>query len=817
LESTYSTSHYFLQGGGEMGSLTRNFDWSQTTIGTPDEWPQSLRTTVAMILSSKFPMFLWWGDNLVQFYNDAYRPSLGNEGKHPLALGQNGEECWPEIWPIIYPLIRQVLDTGIATWSEDQLVPIYRNGKIEDVYWTFGYSPIRGETEHIEGVLVVCNETTEKVNTVNKLIESEKRFQNLIREATVGIIVLDEQMRVEIVNEAYGVLIERTSSELIGKNLFEVIPETAPHFRHILETVRVSGNAVYLYDHPYHVMVDGKKKEGFLNLIYQPYKETDGRITGVIALCQDVTPQVIARARLEEKEQQVRSLLESAPFPIAVYTGEEMKIELANKAIMDVWGKGYDVIGKLYSKVLPELESQQIFSQLEKVYQSGIAFTANNERLYLTVDGTLQPFYFNYTFTPLFDSNGQVYGIMNTAADVTDLNILTQKLEKSERNLRNTILQAPVAMCIFKGPNHIVELANSRMIDFWGKPENDVMFKPIFDAVPESRNQGFEKILDNVYKTGETFSANGIAVTLPRNGKLEDVYVNLIYEPYREAGGEVTGILTIVVDVTEQVIARHKIEEKVAERTEQLADVNKNLQKSNAELAQFAYIASHDLQEPIRKISTFGQMLADSIGGVADSKSMEYLKKINSSSARMQTLIRDVLTYSEVVKEKEEFSEVNLNRIIEQVHTDYELLIEQKHAVIFCEELPVIEAIPLQMSQLFGNLIGNSLKFSRKDINPEISISCKLLQLPEVEKISLDPIRQYFKITIADNGIGFKSEYSNQIFNIFQRLHRKSEYEGTGIGLAMCKKIALNHHGDLNAEGSSERGATINLFLPLKQ
>ena len=130
-------SKQFLSGGGEMGALTREKHWATTPLGDIEYWPQSLRTTISILLSSKFPMFLWWGSELIQFYNDAYRPSLGNNGKHPHALGQRGEECWPEIWPTIKPLIDQVMAGGESTWAEDQLIPIYRNGTLEDVYWTF--------------------------------------------------------------------------------------------------------------------------------------------------------------------------------------------------------------------------------------------------------------------------------------------------------------------------------------------------------------------------------------------------------------------------------------------------------------------------------------------------------------------------------------------------------------------------------------------------------------------------------------------------------------------------------------------------------
>src|ERR1700743_3011578 len=132
-------SSFFLQGGGEMGQRIRELDWGSPPIGIPANWPPSLRTAVSIILHSGFPMFIWWGKELIQFYNDAYRPSLGNEGKHPGALGQRGEECWPEIWSVIVPLIRQILDGGPSFRAEDQLIPIYRNNRLEDVYWTFSY------------------------------------------------------------------------------------------------------------------------------------------------------------------------------------------------------------------------------------------------------------------------------------------------------------------------------------------------------------------------------------------------------------------------------------------------------------------------------------------------------------------------------------------------------------------------------------------------------------------------------------------------------------------------------------------------------
>ena len=178
--------YHFLEGGGELGELTRSYNWAETPVGSLDTWPQSLRTTISIILRSGFPMFLWWGDDMIQFYNNAYRPSLGQSGKHPNALGQRAEECWPEIWHIINPLIEQVRNTGTSFLSEDQLVPIYRNGKIEDVYWTFSYSPVIDESDKIAGILVTCTETTEKVLNHRALEESRDQLQFAIEATELG-------------------------------------------------------------------------------------------------------------------------------------------------------------------------------------------------------------------------------------------------------------------------------------------------------------------------------------------------------------------------------------------------------------------------------------------------------------------------------------------------------------------------------------------------------------------------------------------------------------------------------------------------------
>jgi len=279
-----------LFGIGEMAELTRTFDWSQTSIGPIDRWPEVLLNAVNTLLNSRHPMFLWWGEDLVQFYNDAYRPSLG-VGKHPMALGQKGEDCWPEIWPIIFPQIEAVMTRGEATWHENQLVPIYRNGRLEDVYWTYGYSPVYTPAGEIGGTLVVCTETTDTILAKRLQQREMERLANLFEQAPAFFAVLSGPDYVfDMVNGPYVQLIGHRS--VLGKSLREAVPEAEEQgFLKLLDGVYRTGEAYVgrgipiqlarLPDHPLELR--------YLDFVYQPKREPDGSVSGIIVLGVDVT------------------------------------------------------------------------------------------------------------------------------------------------------------------------------------------------------------------------------------------------------------------------------------------------------------------------------------------------------------------------------------------------------------------------------------------------------------------------------------------------------------------------------------------------
>ena len=243
----------------------------------------------------------------------------------------------------------------------------------------------------------------------------------------------------------------------------------------------------------------------------------------------------------------------------------------------------------------------------------------------------------------------------------------------------------------------------------------------------------------------------------------------------------------------------------------------RKLEESNKELEQYAYVASHDLQEPLRKIRTYASYLNETEGSRFNERGKAYMEKIITAAERMSTLINDILSFSSLKREPA-FENVDLSQVLTNMLQDLDLLIAQKNAEIKFDQLPVIEAIPLQMYQLFYNLINNALKFSKENTRALITISAHRLTPEEVRVHStLAPELSYYEIILRDNGIGFPPEFSEQIFGLFKRLAARKTFAGSGIGLALCRKVVTNHHGIIHAEGQTNEGAAFHIILPEKQ
>ncbi len=1332
--------HYFLADGGEMGELMRSKDWNKTPVGDPENWPQSLRTLTSVMLNNPFGMYIAWGDEFTQLYNDAFRKILGSD-KHPDALGNSPDNTFSEIWHITKPMFEEVMN-GKSINFPDFVVPLNRNGVVETCYFDFSYSPIRIENGKIGGILVTVVETTAKKRAADILKEKNERFKNNIMQTPLAMCVFrGKDHIVEIANDKMIQLWGTTTEKVLNKSIFDVLPEIKDQgLEELIQNVYSTGKKFIANERLVELSRNGKTEHTYVNFIYEALTECNGSISGVVAIAIEVTDQVEARAKLQESEQKIRQMVENAPFPIGVYVGkEEMRIELANDSIIEVWGKGPDVIGKSYREILPELNNQSIFEQVESVFETGKSFHNKNAKVDITINGKLESFYFNYSFTPLFDTNGKVYAVMNTAAEVTDLHLASKKIEIADKRFRDTVKQAPLGITILRGPEYIVEMANDAYLKLVAREENSFIGRPLFDSLPEVK-ETVDLLLKNVLETGVPYHGNEVPVPLNRYGEQGIWYFDFLYHPLREENGEISGIIVTVtevsekvearkeiekneeflniivdaselgtwelnvktreprysqryleilggykekviltheqllqhlhpddmhirnkafkdalssgnlhyeartiwpdksihwiegkgkvfydengnadkligtlrditpeknhqqeleesekrfrnlvmqspvpkailkgsdmiveianhallkniwkkkeidvqdrklldifpelsvqkygrllkevyasgnvyseiespiiingddgenlfyidfeyapiydsdniisgvratiVDVTEKVEARNKIaesekrfrsltesmpqliwetdengnglfasgkwaeytgvkptgdaewksmihpedlkenikiwnyslktgqvfrsdvrvlrkdgsyrwhtvlgepvldadnkiikwvgaftdihtekaftnelEQQVTARTRELSQMYDSLKKSeeryhlmveevqdysilylsrdgivenwnvgaekikgyksqeitgkyfgifytpedqkrdlpntllqlarekgravqqgwrmrkngtlfwasvvitaihnkdkevigfskvthdltekkraddkikrnaleleqkntelehmNKELQSFAYISSHDLQEPLRKIQTFAsQIIEKEFDNLSDSGKDKF-QRMQNAAKRMQTLIHDLLSYSRTNIQERIFEKTNLSKIIEEVKEDLREELEQKNAVIESNEIADVSIIPFQFRQLLYNLVSNSIKFSKPDVTPIIKIESKIAKGSDLEEKNLDKEKIYCHIKVSDNGIGFESQYSKKIFDVFQRLHGRDHYNGTGIGLAIVKKIVENHNGIISAKGEQNKGAAFDIYIPL--
>ncbi|MGN6399412.1 MAG: ATP-binding protein [Flavisolibacter sp.] len=404
---------------------------------------------------------------------------------------------------------------------------------------------------------------------------------------------------------------------------------------------------------------------------------------------------------------------------------------------------------------------------------------------------------FNHMLTQIEVQNLQITSLnQNLEQKVKDR---TRELEgantalKQQNEFIETIIDSSVDLIAVFDTEYRYVVVNKVANELYKINREELIGKRVFDIFPKLKNSDMMNDL--------TKALEGQMVHNASYKSLSGRYFENFFIPLKDKNDNVDRVLVIGHDIS-----------AILQANERLKSLNTELEKSNRDLEQFAYVASHDLQEPLRKIQTFSELSERNIHNPEIQK--RYLQKINSSALRMTQLIKAVLNYSRLSRGGDEFSTIDLNTVVENIKTDLELLIEEKKATITATNLPVIKGIPLQINQLFLNLVNNSLKFSDKP--PLINITARTISKSQLRKFSFSPNEtDYTELTFKDNGIGFEQQYANKIFSIFQRLHARQDYAGTGIGLALCKKIVENHGGFITVESEPEKGTSFFVYLPL--
>lgn len=535
----------FMAGGGEAGKVIRSIDWAKTTVGDPAEWPQSLRTTIGLLLHSSIPMYLAWGNDYIQFYNDEYSRISGLSTRSDSSIGRSTKETHDNTWGEIKPVFDQIRE-GKYVQSHDSLLLSGLAEFSDEEHFSFSYNPVYMEAGGVGGILVMLAEIlTPHIETLR---QTEEQFHGMTTEIEdYAILLLDVNGNVRNWNRGAEKIKGYKAEEIVGKN-----------FR-----------------------------------IFYPQKDQQERLP------------------------------------------ERLLNEAATK-------------GK-----------------------------ATHEGWRIRKDGT----------------------------------------------------------------------------KFWG---------------------------------------------------------SIVITAYHNRMNEIIGFSKVTRDLTERKLTEEALHNYAA----QLERKNLELQRSNSELMSFSYVASHDLQEPLRKIQAFSNLILEHDAHLISDTGKDYFNRMIKASNRMQALIDSLLEFSRTTTSQKKFEKADLNVLVEEVKLELREQIEESKAEIKSTVLPYLTVVPFQFKQLLYNLFSNAIKYAKKDQVPVINITSSVLTADAIDLERANPGVTYVRLSVTDNGIGFEQEYSDKIFELFQRLHARHEYTGSGIGLAICKKIAENHNGFMSAESEPGKGATFHVYLP---
>jgi two-component system, LuxR family, sensor kinase FixL len=384
------------------------------------------------------------------------------------------------------------------------------------------------------------------------------------------------------------------------------------------------------------------------------------------------------------------------------------------------------------------------------------------------------------------------------------LKLSNERLRQSESDLRQLLIYAPDAVIVID-KNGIIQFWNPKAESVFGWSISEALGQTLTNTIipPQHRN-AHEAGMKRLLTTGEAHVLNKTIEITALNKKGEEFYVSLTISTTRQK--DQIAFIAFIRDITVQKQNEWELETK-----------RKELETSNHQLEQFAHVASHDMKEPIRKIKMFTERSLYEFEGTLSAKANQYLEKIYSAANRLSNMVDGVLMYSTLTKSDEVFELLDLNQILNNIESDLELLITEKKATINYTALPAFEGVPFLIYQLFYNLINNSLKFAKKDMPAIIEISGTVIEETGETAPSLNKGTSHVEIIVKDNGIGFLQEFSEKIFQTFARLNSKDKYEGTGLGLALCKNIVMRHKGSIMAIGEEEVGASFKIILPQKQ
>jgi PAS domain S-box-containing protein len=764
-----------------MADLVRAFDWSATSLGPIESWCDPLLSCVNLMLSSRHPMFLWWGPDLIQFYNDAYRPSFGN-GKHPSALGQPAIQCWAEVWDFLKVRINLVMGQGQATWYENQLVPIFRNGRLEEVYWTWSDSPIRDAAGNVVGVFVTCSETTDRVLAERELNRSRERLQLALEAADLGMWSYDPKDEIftadSHMQQIFGAP-EPTGDHDFWQNQLHPDDRLA---------AREEFAAALAGTRTYHLEYRALHPDG-VRWIRSKGKVLAGEddFKSMFAIVEDITERKLAEIELQASARDLREsqrIGKMGSWRLVLATGELTWSEEVYRLLQH--DPSFPVLNFATQPEIMEPDSlRRLQAAVEQCIATGQAYELDT-KMYLPSSG--KAVWFATRGEPVFGPEGNVVELRGTVRDITDRKLTEEALRDSEERLR-LALSAARDMGSFDwdiSPDRCI--ADHRFCTIFGiDPELGKRGLPMAAALANVHPEDWpevERRARHTLDTGEDFISDYRVQTTPNSLRWVSARGNCL----RTDDGTPVRFTGVVLDISER-----KITEQALLRTEKLAAVGR-----------LASSIAHEINNPLESITNLLYLAhaADSLD-----ENREYLALADAELRRASAITSQTLRFH---KQSTRPIEVTCEELI--VNTLAVLRSRIRNANVTIEKRmratrPVI-CFDGEIRQAVYNLVVNAVD--------ALQAAGGRLLLRSREGHDHATGRPGLILTVADTGTGMSLETLAKIFEPFYTTKGEA---GTGLGLWIGKEILERHQGYLHVRSSQRPGHTgtvFTLFLPFE-
>ncbi|MCF0054300.1 PAS domain S-box protein [Dyadobacter sp. CY356] len=761
-----------------------------------------------LVTQSQFAKAILEGEDMVislaneAMLNDIWKRELKDvQGKKLL-------EVFPELADQKFPqILNEVYFKGITHRENEAVAYVETSEGLQRYYLDFQYAPILEVDGSVSGVMISVNNVTEKVEARQQVNDAVERLRLATEGTQLGTWDLNLKTREIVYSSRLSQLFGQPETRhLTHKEMRDqVFPEDIRMIEQAFENALITG--IYNYEarivHP----------DGSLHWVRTQGKvifDEDGSPLRMLGTMMDISQQKQAEKIIEESEKRYKDLIET--LPVAVYTVDaEGLVNLYNKAAVKLWEREPE-LGKdlwcgsyemytLEGDFLPHAECPMVPALREKRALTAEAYVKRP-------DGTLRHVIANPQ--PIFDSAGNVTGALNVVIDITDRKEAEFALKTSEGKFRTLADSMPQFIWTADIDGNL-SYFNRSVFDYSGLNFEQIEKSGWLQMVhPDDRKMNVQ-LWSEAIRSGKDF------IYEHRFRKFDGEYRWQLSRaiPQKDADGVIQMWVGTSTDIHDSKLFIDELELKVQQRTRELTVINDELIRTNIELGQFAYVASHDLQEPLRKIQTFASRIMETEKDNLSDRGKDYFNRMQASSTRMQRLIVDLLAFSRATSVEKNFEPTDLNILLQNVKEQLSESIQQKGAIVNISALPTLNVIVFQFEQLFTNLLANSLKFVTDGIRPEIQITAGIIAGKDLGYPEANPENDYHYLSFADNGIGFDPQFKERIFQVFQRLHNKNAYEGTGIGLAICKKIVDNHSGIIMANSNPGEGATFTIYLPI--